>query len=148
MKCLKFFNKWKLALAALFAISAPYSLISPSPEQSFYDSVIVAIVCLLIAAALLLSDVLYIKAPAEKLWKRWTFVEGEKAQARKERAAYGELTPTYIDTELKYGLFVGATDGKYRTTLRRCSSPDFKKRKVPCKHMYYLAAKCNIESLK
>ncbi len=148
MKYLKFFNKWKLALAALFAISAPYSLITPPPEQTFYESVIVAIVCLLIAAALLLSDILYTKAPAEKLWKRWAFVEGEKAQARKERAAYGELTPTYIDTELKYGLFAGATNGKYRTTLRRCSCPDFKKRKVPCKHMYYLASKCGVETLK
>ena len=97
MKYIKFFNKWKLAVAALFVISAPYSLVSP--EQSFYESVIVAIVCLLVAVALMLSDILYIKTPADKLWKRWTFVEGEKAQARKERAAYGELTPTYIDTE-------------------------------------------------
>ncbi len=148
MKYIKFFNKWKLAVAALFVISAPYSLITPPPEQSFCETVLVAIVCLLIAAALLLSDILYIKTPAENIWKRWTFVEGEKAQARKERAAYGELTPTYIDTELKYGLFTGATGGKYRTTLRRCSCPDFKKRKVPCKHMYYVAAKCGVENLK
>ena len=54
-----------------------------------------------------------LQTPAEKLWKRWAFVEGEKAHARKERAAYGELTPTYIDTELKYGLFAGATNGKH-----------------------------------
>lgn len=148
MKYIKFFNKWKLAVAALFVISAPYSLITPPPEQPFYEAVLAAIVCLLIAAALLLSDILYIKTPAENIWKRWTFVEGEKAQARKERAAYGELTPTYIDTELKYGLFTGATGGKYRTTLRRCSCPDFKKRKVPCKHMYYVAAKCGVENLK
>ena len=147
MKYLRFFQIWKLAIFALFIVCVPSCLFTPNP-YGFINAIISAIICLIIAISPILSDILYIKTPAEKLWKRWAFVEGEKAQARKERAAYGELTPTYIDTELKYGLFAGATDGKYRTTLRRCSCPDFKKRKVPCKHMYYLAAKCGVESLK
>ena len=147
MKYLRFFQIWKLAIFALFIVCVPGCLFTPNP-YGFINAIISAIICLIIATSPILSDILYIKTPAEKLWKRWAFVEGEKAQARKERAAYGELTPTYIDTELKYGLFAGATNGKYRTTLRRCSCPDFKKRKVPCKHMYYLAAKCGVESLK
>lgn len=147
MKYLRFFPIWKLAIFALFIVCVPSCLFTPNPYGPI-NAVISAIICLIIAISPMLSDVLYIKTPAEKLWKRWTFVEGEKAQARKERAAYGELTPTYIDTELKYGLFAGTTNGKYRTTLRRCSCPDFKKRKVPCKHMYYLASKCGVETLK
>ena len=147
MKYLRFFPIWKLAIFALFIVCVPSCLFTPNP-YGLINAIISAIICLIIATSPILSDILYIKTPAERLWKRWTFVEGEKAQARKERAAYGELTPTYIDTELKYGLFTGATGGKYRTTLRRCSCPDFKKRKVPCKHMYYLAAKCGVESLK
>ncbi|MCX4270528.1 MAG: SWIM zinc finger family protein [Lachnospiraceae bacterium] len=147
MKYLRFFPIWKLAIFALFIVCVPSCLFTPNP-YGLINAVFSTIICLIIAISPMLSDVLYIKTPAERLWKRWTFVEGEKAQARKERAAYGELTPTYIDTELKYGLFAGTTNGKYRTTLRRCSCPDFKKRKVPCKHMYYLAAKCGVESLK
>lgn len=147
MKYLRFFTVWKLVVFFLFIVSAPGCLFTPNP-YGIGNAIISTIICILIAVCPIMSDILYIKTPAEKLWKRWAFVEGEKAHARKERAAYGELTPTYIDTELKYGLFAGATDGKYRTTLRRCSCPDFKKRKVPCKHMYYLAAKCDVESLK
>lgn len=147
MKYIKFFAKWKLIIFVLFIICALGCLFTPNP-YGFVNAIISAIICVLIAVCPILSDILYIKTPAEKLWKHWEFVEGEKAQARKERAAYGELTPIYVDIELKYGLFSGATDGKYRTTLHRCSCPDFKKRKVPCKHMYYLAAKCGVERLK
>ena len=146
MKYLRFFQIWKLVIFALFIVCVPICLFTPNP-YGFINAIISAIICLIIATSPILSDILYIKTPAEKLWKRWAFVEGEKAQARKERAAYGELTPTYIDTELKYGLFAGATDGKYRTTFCRCSCPDFKKRKVLCKHMYYLASKCGVENL-
>ena len=147
MKYINFFTKWKLIIFVLFIICVPGCIVTPNP-YGLGNAIISAIICVLIAICPILSDIVYIKTPAEKLWSRWKFVEGEKAQARKERAAYGELTPTYIDSELKYGLFTGTASGRYRTTLCRCSCPDFKKRKVPCKHMYYLASKCGVETLK
>ena len=146
MKYIKFFPKWKIVIFVLFIISVPGCLFSHNP-YGLDNAIFSAIMCLLIAVCPLLPDIVYLKTSKEELWKRWNFVEGEQAQARKERAAYGEFTPFYTDTELKYALFVGSTSGKYRTTLLCCSCPDFQKRKVPCKHMYYLAAKCEIERL-
>lgn len=146
MKYLKFIKKWKIAFAAVFALVAISCLVGVA-GGSVLEKAAFAVVYLLIGLAPLLPDLLYLNTPAEKLWKRWASVEGEKADSRKGRAARGELTPVYIDAELKYGLFAGSEKGKYRTTLRGCSCPDFKKRKVPCKHMYYVAEKCGVEKL-
>lgn len=78
-------------------------------------------------------------------WSQWSDVCGEAAEARKRRALNGELTPVHINPKAKTGTFAGSDGGQYRTTLSGCTCPDFQKRKVPCKHMYYLAIKCNIE---
>lgn len=78
-------------------------------------------------------------------WSQWSDVCGEAAEARKRRALNGELTPVHINLKAKTGTFAGSDGGQYRTTLSGCTCPDFQKRKVPCKHMYYLAIKCNIE---
>lgn len=78
-------------------------------------------------------------------WSQWSDVCGEAAEARKRRALNGELTPVHIDLKAKTGTFAGSEGGQYHTTLSGCTCPDFQKRKVPCKHMYYLAIKCNIE---
>lgn len=147
MKYLKFFKVWKIIVFVIFIICFLGCLFTSNP-YGIGNAIFSAIICLLIAICPLLSDILYIKSPAEKLWNRWKSVDGIKAEQRKERAAIGELTPIYIDTKFKYGTFSGSTGGNYRTTLRRCSCPDFKKRKVPCKHMYYVAAKCGVENLK
>ena len=59
---------------------------------------------------------------------------------RIDRSRNGELTPKYVDTKGRIAVFVGSSGGgKYRTTLKKCTCLDFKKRGVPCKHMYYLA---------
>lgn len=78
-------------------------------------------------------------------WSQWSDVCGEAAEARKRRALNGELTPVHIDPKAKTGTFAGSEGGQYHTTLSGCTCPDFQKRKVPCKHMYCLAIKCNIE---
>ena len=78
-------------------------------------------------------------------WSQWSDVCGEAAEARKRRALNGELTPVHINPKTKTGTFSVSDGGQYRTTLSGCTCPDFQKRKVPCKHMYYLAIKCNIE---
>lgn len=147
MTYIRFFKKWKLIIFVLFIICVPGCLFTPNP-YGLGNAIVSAFVCLLIAICPLLSDILYIRTPAEKIWNRWSFVDGMGADQRKERAEIGQLTPMYIDTTFKYGFFSDSHGGKYRTTLKKCSCPDFQKRKVPCKHMYYLAAKCGVESLK
>lgn len=83
--------------------------------------------------------------PASIEWRRWSDVSGEGAEARKNRALNGELTPIHIYPESKMAIFLGSEGSKYHTTLKKCTCPDFQKRNVPCKHMYYLAHKCGID---
>lgn len=90
-------------------------------------------------------DIIIVFTPAEAIWRRWSDVSGEGSELRKKRAIDGELTPIRIYPESKRAIFSGSEGGKYRTTLKKCSCPDFQKRNVPCKHMYYLARKCNID---
>lgn len=78
-------------------------------------------------------------------WDQWSDVCGQAAELRKQRALNGELTPIRINPKSKKGVFAGSEGGRYHTTLSDCTCPDFQKRKVPCKHMYYLAMKCNID---
>lgn len=94
-----------------------------------------------------IADIIALFLPADTIWRRWSDVAGEGASARKRRAIDGELTPIRIYPDSKKGVFSGSEGGKYHTSLKKCSCPDFQKRKVPCKHMYYLADKCGIDIL-
>lgn len=82
---------------------------------------------------------------ADAIWQRWSDVAGESADARKMRAMNGELTAIRISLDSKKAIFLGSEGYTYHTTLIKCSCPDFQKRNVPCKHMYYLAHKCGID---
>ena len=107
---------------------------------SVTTSISSALLGVLIGIALFVPDFLYYKKPAAELWKKWDATHNSQKQLdRIERAQNGSLTPLMIDKDAKYGRFVGSTNGKYFTTLHKCSCPDFKKRHVPCKHMYFLA---------
>lgn len=81
-----------------------------------------------------------------KIWSKWDGVQGMPASDRKARGIGGRLTVTSIDKKNFIGYYVGS-DGKtrYRTTLLRCSCPDFQKRNAPCKHMYNLAWSCGLD---
>lgn len=63
--------------------------------------------------------------------------------ARFERGLYAKTTPISLDFERRTGEFAGS-EGPYRTTLNRCSCPDFIKRQFPCKHMYRLAVEIGL----
>ncbi len=90
-------------------------------------------------------ELIYFFTPAEKIWARWADTEASQKQLdRLERARNGELTPQWTDSKGKCAKFVGSSGGAYKTTLKKCTCPDFKKRKAPCKHMYYLADECGL----
>ncbi|MCM1387843.1 MAG: hypothetical protein NC231_10975 [Bacillus sp. (in: Bacteria)] len=107
-----------------------------------------SLIVIIIGILCILPEVLYSKKSKEDLWAKWdTCHTAKKQQDRIERAlVYNELIPVKIDVESRCAKFAGqSSKERYRTTLRSCSSPDFKKRKLPCKHMYYLANQCDIE---
>lgn len=62
----------------------------------------------------------------------------EYALKRIKSAKSAKLTPIKIDTTDSYGYFQGA-HGRYETFLDTCPCGDFRRAKLPCKHIYRLA---------
>lgn len=74
-------------------------------------------------------------------WHRWTEVDHEGAEQynRMEQAARDKaLQVLDYDPDYRLAKVQGKT-GVYLTSGERCSCPDYRKRKLPCKHMYLLA---------
>lgn len=87
----------------------------------------------------IIPEIVYSLAKTEKLLKRYEVSKDTRPQIeRQERARNGELTPRKIVVKSRCATFAGRKGGSYRTTLNSCTCPDFKERKAPCKHMYYL----------
>lgn len=108
----------------------------------------VAIIYILLAAFLLRKEIRYFMTPADQVWSRWNNCATSEAQRiRMGRALSGQLTVGKLDERGKCALFVGGRGKKYRTTLERCTCPDFAERGVPCKHMYKLADELHLSGL-
>lgn len=76
-----------------------------------------------------------------KIWKdTWEkdIHETEYASKRIKSARSAKLTPIKIDTTDLYGYFEGR-HGHYETFLDHCPCGDFRRSKLPCKHIYRLA---------
>lgn len=113
-----------------------------SPGQ-FFGSLIIY---LLLAWLLIRKDVRYLKVPAQVIWQQWDSCSiSEHQQRRMMRANASDIIIKEIDKEARYGVFVGGRI--YRTTLVSCTCPDFKERKLPCKHMYRLASEFGLIEL-
>ena len=105
----------------------------------FYFAVI------LVGLLLYIPEFSYLKSDPQKLWKRWSLSEDAlPQQRRRSRAENLELTPIRLHLPQKYATFAGSTGGTYVTTLTKCTCPDFQKRHVPCKHMYFLAMQMDL----
>ena len=65
--------------------------------------------------------------------------EQSEQKKREESALDKKLTPLEIDYTENTGVFNGAFTSRYATTLYNCECEDFRRRKVPCKHIYRLA---------
>lgn len=97
---------------------------------------------------LLIPEIIYLATPAENWWANWNESLNSNAQkTRLQRAISGDLTPKQVDVKFKNAIFVGSEGGKYFTTLKKCTCPDFQKRGVPCKHMFYLANELHLLDL-
>lgn len=82
----------------------------------------------------------------EKTWSdAWTQEthETDYALKRIKSAQSAKLTPVEINLEDGYGYFQGG-HGRYETFLDHCPCGDFRRSKLPCKHIYRLAAELGI----
>lgn len=138
----------KRFLFSLFCIiSIIYVFPSGVKSGSFPEFIGCMLVIIAFCILLCLPEYFYSKKSSEDLWIKWAECHSSQKQNERLKRAlvYNELIPIRIDTSARCGRFASQTSKKrYRTTLRSCTCPDFQKRKLPCKHMYYLADQCNL----
>ena len=136
------FAFFMLVLVALAFVSVVMG-ISDMDSDSYATSVVAYLVILWL---LLRRDIRYMRTSSDVLWSKWDDCSGsDEQQFRMLRAASGELAIKEIDKKARYAVIL---DGKkYRTNLSRCSCRDFKKRGVPCEHMYKLAGDLGLVQL-
>ncbi len=85
----------------------------------------------------------------EKHTKIWTEVwaqethETEYALKRIKSAQSAKLTPVEINSNDSYGYFQGSS-GRYETFLDYCPCGDFRRNRLPCKHIYRLAIELGV----
>lgn len=70
--------------------------------------------------------------------------ENADQKKRFSSALTGKLIPLSVDFENQTGNFNGSGKEPYNTTLQTCTCSDFKRRKLPCKHIYRLAIELNL----
>lgn len=75
-------------------------------------------------------------------WSKETHTT-EYALKRIKSAKSKKLTPVEVNTQDGYGYFQGA-HGKYETFLNFCPCGDFRRSKLPCKHIYRLAIELGV----
>lgn len=66
------------------------------------------------------------------------------AEKRYKKAMSADLTPMSVDRELQKGIFKGSGKTPYEVTLDFCTCGDYKRRQLPCKHIYRLAMELNL----
>lgn len=85
----------------------------------------------------------------EKALEKWksswdsSIHESDYAAKRINSAKSAKLTPVKIDPSDCYGYFQGA-HGRYETWLDSCPCGDFRRSRLPCKHIYRLAIELGI----
>lgn len=140
-------GKISFVLVVLALVALLGSLLSTS-GTSFSSVLPGAIILLAVAFVLAWGQIKYVRTPAQQLWSQWDRCQNDEPQRiRMARAINGQLTVLTIDEKSKCAYFVGGKGEKYLTTLASCTCPDFKERKVPCKHMYRLASELKMPNL-
>ncbi len=130
-------GKWSVALIIVALLGAVSSLKGGAVDS---QAILGSVELIIISAILFFSTVKTINTPAQTLWSKWSDVPMNDAQLQRlARGVECGFTPKKVCIDAKYAIIVGSERKSYKTTLTRCSCPDFKKRKLPCKHMYFLA---------
>lgn len=73
-----------------------------------------------------------------EMWNSWGDIHNDADQKKRiESAKKANMTPVSVDENDLSGEFVGSA--KYHVTLLTCNCSDFRRRGLPCKHIYRLA---------
>ena len=114
------------------------------PSFPWPQAIASAAVLIAIAVVLAFRALKYANLTQEQKWERWASFHEQTDQVRRIERAITETynIASYDEIDGK-AVFIGGS-GKYKTNLLKCSCPDFKKRKLPCKHMYKLAFDLNL----
>ncbi len=130
-------GKWAVALFVIAVIG----IISAICRNEVDRQIILGTVELIIPSVILYCSARKtINTPASTIWAKWADVPMNEAQGRRfDRAIECGFTPKTINLDAKFAIIVGSEGKAYKTTLTKCTCPDFKKRHLPCKHMYFLA---------
>lgn len=65
-------------------------------------------------------------------------------EKRIKSAKAAKTTPLSVDKETLAGIFPGSGKEPYQVSLDSCTCGDFRRRGLPCKHMYRLAMECGL----
>lgn len=82
---------------------------------------------------------------SQNIWAEWP-IEMHNSQPqleRQERACNPYYSPLSLSPDRGSAIFLG-NYGKYNTTLLKCDCEDYKRRLLPCKHMYRLAYELDV----
>jgi len=136
------FALFLLVLVALASLSVAMG-ISDIDFGSFTSSLMVY---LFIIWLLFRRDIGYMRTLSDILWGQWeACAVSNQQKVQLLDVASSELIMKEIDKTARFAVFI---DGKKcRSTLAYCSYRDFKKRGVPCKHMYRLASELGLIEL-
>lgn len=79
-------------------------------------------------------------------WAKWSdeLHKDPNQIIRQQRAGEWASRPYEIDKLNNSAIFTGSGKSPYSTTLIDCTCGDYRKRKLPCKHMYRLAYELDI----
>lgn len=106
----------------------------------------IAVLCWGTAAALWISAWRYLSAPLSRQWAQWNGRHDTPAQQKRMRRAKNPgFSLVSLDRDMAAAVI--QDDHRYRTTLTFCSCPDYQKRHLPCKHMYFLAHELSLQEL-
>lgn len=129
-------------LAVILVLSFVAQLISRL--YSWKEWALAAVLWAFIIWLVIRKELRYIGMDNAQKWQTWGDCHSTTDQVRRiQRACEESYNIKSEDTAFGTALFIGGS-GKYRTSLVECSCPDFKKRKLPCKHMYKLAIDMNL----
>lgn len=135
-----------LAVVPLLLILEIFIADTLSTNEKWAAVLAILVLCLVPAVILWVSGWRYVKAPLGGRWAQW---DGRHdvppQQKRMKRAARPKFYAVSIDRDMGTASF--QDEHRYRTTLTYCSCPDYQKRHLPCKHMYYLAHELGIQDL-
>lgn len=113
-------------------------------KMGIKESLIALVVLVLVDWLIIRKDLKYLGMDKAQIWAQWDDVHLSNDQLRRiQRAVEENYVIKSVNEVCCSAKFVGGK-GTYKTSLTECSCPDFKQRKIPCKHMYKLAIDLNV----